>query len=104
MREEANLSLSVARGFEIFDSEKGDCFHCHSISNAPELIVTTRLIFTNNGMDSIDHPDDFVDKGLGEITGNPLDNGKFKIPTLRNLKYTAPFMHDGRFETLEESY
>lgn len=41
--------------------------------------------------------------GLGKITGDPADNGKFKTPpSLRNLTFTAPYMHDGRFETLTE--
>ena len=44
----------------------------------------------------------FEDVGLAEVTGDPLDNGKFKSPSLRNLASTAPYMHDGRFETLEE--
>jgi cytochrome c peroxidase len=44
VREEAPLSTAALRGFEIFRTEKGDCFHCHSESNSPELFVTTRLI------------------------------------------------------------
>jgi len=43
-----------------------------------------------------------IDKGLGAITGNANDDGKFKTPTLRNIELTAPYMHDGRFATLEE--
>lgn len=39
---------------------------------------------------------------MGGITGDPRDNGKFRAPSLRNLEFTAPYMHDGRFETLEE--
>lgn len=39
---------------------------------------------------------------MGAITGDPSDNGKFKTPSLRNLIFTAPYMHDGRFSTLEE--
>ena len=42
------------------------------------------------------------DLGLGAVTGDPADNGKFKSPSLRNLAFTAPYMHDGRFATLEE--
>ena len=44
----------------------------------------------------------FTDLGLGKVTGNPADFGKFKSPTLRNIEYTGPYMHDGRFQTLEE--
>ena len=39
---------------------------------------------------------------MGTITGDPNDNGKFRSPSLRNLAYTAPYMHDGRFATLDE--
>jgi cytochrome c peroxidase len=45
---------------------------------------------------------DFPDKGLGAITGNLTDNGMFKTPTLRNIALTAPYMHDGSMQTLEE--
>jgi cytochrome c peroxidase len=99
IRGEANLTLSEQRGLVIFNTEAGDCFHCHT---TPELFVHPTKVFTNNGMDAAATPDDFADKGLGAISGNPLDNGKFKIPSLRNLAYSAPYMHDGRFQTLEE--
>lgn len=49
----------------------------------------------NNGLSL-----NYIDKGKGEITGNPSDNALFKVPSLRNIVYTAPYMHDGRFETL----
>ena len=42
----------------------------------------------------------FTDLGLGAVTGDPADNGKFKSPSLRNLAFTAPYMHDGRFSIL----
>ena len=57
----------------------------------------TDNLFHNNGLDSI-----FNDEGLSNITNNPNDQGKFKTPTLRNIEFTAPYMHDGRFTTLEE--
>jgi len=91
LRGETGLSAQEAKGFEIFFTEKGDCFHCHS------TILFTNNLFHNNGLDAT-----FADKGLYEFTGNPEDVGKFKTPTLRNLLYTAPYMHDGRFGTLEE--
>lgn len=102
LRGEGTVSESVLRGFEIFRTEQGDCFHCHSETNSPELFVTTRLIFTNNGLDTVLAGEQFEDRGFGAVSGNPEDNGKFKIPTLRNLAYTAPYMHDGRFNTLDE--
>lgn len=72
------------------------CFHCHG------GITLTGGQFFNNGLDSVGDLNDFVDKGRGAVTGNKLDNGKFRTPTLRNIALTAPYMHDGRFKTLEE--
>lgn len=91
LRGEQNLTVAQRRGEEIFFSERGDCFHCHG------NVLFTDNLFHNNGLDSV-----FTDLGLGAITGNPNDYGKFKTPTLRNLLFTAPYMHDGRFQTLEE--
>ena len=76
------------------DEERGDCFHCHGNPNNP---LWTDNQFHNNGLDAT-----FTDLGLGAVTGNPNDNGKFRSPTLRNLAYTAPYMHDGRFLTLDD--
>lgn len=79
-------------GYDLFKSLNGaDCFHCH---NGPLMQVKK---FSNNGLDAT-----FADLGRGDITGNPTDNGKFKVPTLRNIAYSAPYMHDGRFATLDE--
>lgn len=54
--------------------------------------------FHNNGLDSNEN----LDAGLMEVTGKPEDKGRFKTPSLRNIALTAPYMHDGRFESLEE--
>ncbi len=87
--------LMMIEGFNLFIAEdKGDCFHCHGDPTNP---LWTDNLFHNNGLDAIS-----VDLGLGAVTGNPNDNGKFKTPTLRNLLFSAPYMHDGRFKTLEE--
>ena len=72
------------------------CGHCH---NRPSFGDNK---FKNNGLDDVASLDDFTDKGRGEVTGNRFDNGKFRAPTLRNIALTAPYMHDGRFATLEE--
>lgn len=88
----------VAYGFDsIFTTERGDCFHCHGI-----YPFMTENDFVNNGLQDANNINDFSDIGLGGVTGNTSDYGKFKIPTLRNLAYSAPYMHDGRFETLDE--
>lgn len=93
LRFEDQLSEEELRGFEIYSSEaKGDCFHCHAVSP-----LFTDFSMRNNGLDAI-----VEGKGLGAITGNPLHMGLFKTPSLRNLSFTAPYMHDGRFATLEE--
>jgi cytochrome c peroxidase len=79
-------------GYDLFKSLNGaDCFHCH---NGPLMQVAK---FSNNGLDNT-----FEDLGRGAITKNPTDNGKFKVPTLRNIALSAPYMHDGRFTTLDE--
>lgn len=92
LRQELQLTPSELNGYVIFNSEQGDCFHCHG---------TNKLMdnsFHNNGLDS----EPFLDNGLGEVTGLAPDYGKFKTPTLRNIEFSAPYMHDGRFATLEE--
>jgi len=92
---ELNLSPEELNGFNVFmDEAKGDCFHCHGSDKNP---LWTDNIFHNNGLDET-----FADLGLGAVTGDPADNGKFKSPSLRNLEFTAPYMHDGRFESLDD--
>lgn len=68
-----------------------DCFHCHGGT------LFTDHQFKNNGLDL-----NAADLGRMIVTGNPADKGKFKTPSLRNVAVTAPYMHDGRFKTLEE--
>ncbi len=88
-------------GFEIFFDTNpllpdGQCFHCHA---APTFSDNE---YHNNGLDEAAEFSDFLDKGRGAVTGIESQNGKFRTPTLRNIEQTAPYMHDGRFETLEE--
>ncbi|UOQ96836.1 cytochrome-c peroxidase [Hymenobacter sp. 5317J-9] len=68
----------------------GNCGDCHS---GP---LQTNLTFSNNGLDAA-----LTDLGLGAITGQASDNGKFRVPSLRNIALTAPYMHDGRFPNLD---
>ncbi len=92
---EATLTPSEENGLAIFmDEGRGDCFHCHGNPNNPLWVDNT---FHNNGLDET-----ITDRGLGGFTGDPRDFGLFKSGSLRNLAYTAPYMHDGRFETLDE--
>lgn len=95
LRGEESLTPQEASGFNVFMAEEGgDCFHCHGSAANP---LWTDNEFHNNGLDSF-----ITDKGLGAITGNPADDGKFRTPSLRNLVFTAPYMHDGRFATIDE--
>lgn len=90
-----NLTASELNGFNVFmDESRGDCFHCHGSDQNP---LWTDNQFHNNGLDAI-----FTDLGLAVFTGDPSDNAKFRTPSLRNLAFTAPYMHDGRFATLEQ--
>ncbi len=90
-----SLTASELNGLNIFlDETRGDCFHCHGNPNNP---LWTDNAFHNNGLDEV-----ITDKGLGLVTGDPRDFGLFKTPSLRNLAYTAPYMHDGRFTTIDE--
>ena len=72
----------------------GDCFHCHSEAGTQ----FSDYLFRNNGLDA-----HFAeDPGHAAVSGLASDSGRFKTPTLRNIALTAPYMHDGRFSTLEE--
>jgi cytochrome c peroxidase len=87
-----NITVEEWAGMDIFFSlSGGDCLHCH---DGPLMHVN---IFSNNGLDMT-----FADEGRYLVTGNQNDKGRFKVPTLRNIELTAPYMHDGRFNTLDE--
>ncbi len=86
-----HLTAEEELGFEIFNSEKGDCAACHAEP------FFTKFAFANIGLDSV-----VEGTGQGRHTGNASEMGKWKTPSLRNLTFTAPYMHDGRFATLEE--
>jgi cytochrome c peroxidase len=81
----------------IFNVPDAQCFHCHGA-----LSMSQGNNYFNNGLDSVQNLSDFADWGLGKVTGKDSDKGKFRSPTLRNIALSAPYMHDGRFQTLEE--
>lgn len=93
------LTAQETEGLRLFLSEHdpargvrgGDCFHCHG----GPLFTNGR--FHNNGLDLV-----FKDRGRALVTGRPEDEGLFKVPSLRNISLTGPYMHDGRFKTLEQ--
>lgn len=83
--------------FDLNDGSKdAECNHCHQ----PPLFTSN--LFLSNGLENVSSYDDFPDRGHGEVTGVQMDIGRFRVPTLRNIEFSAPYMHDGRFETLEE--
>jgi cytochrome c peroxidase len=87
----ANFTVQENRGKAIFFGPDGGCTPCHGTET-----FTAKQI-ENNGLELVT-----VDSGVGRITGNRADVGKFKVPSLKNIELTAPYMHDGRFATLEE--
>ncbi len=96
LRGEEQFSSAERNGLILFTTESGaDCFHCHGTSGNP--LMTTHL-FYNNALDSVfnDPRDRYA------YTGIPSDKGAYKATTLRNIAFTGPYMHDGRFRTLDE--
>jgi cytochrome c peroxidase len=96
LRGEEQLNDQELSGYVLFTTENGaDCFHCHGGSGNP--LFTTNL-FYNNGKDSV-----FADsRDRYAVTGDPKDKGAYVAPTLRNIEFTGPYMHDGRFATLDD--
>ncbi len=99
---EAELTASEERGMILFEMEYNpffpefsgaDCAHCHGGAKFENDE------YMNNGLDT---DAEFTDLGREEVTNDPADRAKFKVPSLRNIAVTAPYMHDGRFQTLEE--
>ena len=99
---QATLTESEERGRVLFSAEYNpgfpelsgaDCAHCHGGNN----FDNNR--YMNNGLDTDGDQDDI---GREAVTDDPRDRAKFKVPSLRNVALTAPYMHDGRFQTLEE--
>ena len=101
-RGEAEFTALERRGFELFFTEHdprrerygADCFHCHG---GP---LFTDSAFHSNGLDA---EGAWPDDGRGKVTANGADRGRFRTPSLRNVARTAPYMHDGRFATLDEA-
>ncbi len=96
---QAKFTAQEQRGFELFvteyDPARGklgaDCFHCHG------GVLFSDFAAKNNGLDLV-----AADAGAQNATGRADDRGRFKTPSLRNVELTAPYMHDGRFQTLAE--
>jgi len=103
------LSASAQRGLDLFFGERLECFHCHGGFNFTANIehrdsAFREVSFQNNGLYNLDGLGAYPpsDTGLEEISLRPSDMGRFRAPTLRNIMVTAPYMHDGSMETIED--
>jgi cytochrome c peroxidase len=93
LRNETTLTDSELRGYDLFFSEKADCFHCHG-----GTVLMTNFEFANNAKDTA-----FTDpRDRYSITKLPWDIGSYRIPSLINVELNGPYMHDGRYKTLDE--
>ena len=104
------LSADAAAGLALFNSEQLECYHCHtgftfsdSVMHAGTGVAVDRP-FHNTGLYDVDGQGSYpaTDPGLYELTNKAGDMGRFRAPTLRNLRFTAPYMHDGSLATLDE--
>ena len=93
-----NFTVEENLGKALFNNPQplggGFCAHCH---NTEAFIDASDTVATNNGLDA----DTSTDQGIFKTTENVNDQGKFRVPSLRNIAVTAPYMHDGRFADLE---
>lgn len=87
-----NFTAAENLGKRLFEQNCSSC-HGHDMVRP----ARTHSNVANNGLDL-----EYADPGVGHITRRAIDDGKFKIPFLRNIELTGPYMHDGRFATLEE--
>ena len=88
---EGSLSASALRGKVLFESDRTSCSTCHSGFNF------TNYAFENNGLYEV-----YNDNGRERLTQNPNDRALFKVPSLRNVEVTGPYMHDGSISSLSE--
>lgn len=104
LRDEYQPTPAERRGEQLFFTHPiagqlrgGNCGDCH-LGPLTSGAIDGLQGFHNNGLDA----DEDMDTGLMAVTGKSTDKGRFKVPSLRNIALTAPYMHDGRFNTLEE--
>ena len=105
----AQFSTQEQNGFDLFNG-KAQCFLCHPSTPTQAGNATVPALFTDFTYDNLGIPkseniliaDNPVDLGLGAIVGDPAENGKFKVSSLRNIALTPPYGHNGYFATLED--
>lgn len=107
-KKQAVLNESQKKGMQLFFSDSLQCTNCHGGINfsTPSLKDENgnTAFYFNTGLYNMDDRGSYpgYDQGLIELTKNPGDMGKYKVPTLRNLAFTAPYFHDGSAATLED--
>jgi cytochrome c peroxidase len=106
--DQAAMPETAKRGMELFYSARVGCAQCHSGLNFSGPLVyeghaAAAALFANTGLYDLDGHGAYpaADRGLIEVTHRAADMGKFKVPTLRNVALTAPYMHDGSLPSLE---
>jgi cytochrome c peroxidase len=105
----AAMSASAKRGMDLFYSARVGCAQCHSGLNFSGPLVyegheLDAALFANTGLYDLDGRGAYppADRGLLEVTHRAADMGKFRVPTLRNVALTSPYMHDGSLTSLDE--
>jgi len=98
------LTESEKRGMDLFFSEKFECHHCHGGLHLSRSLNHERSAFANIAFDNTGLYETYPgeDPGIYSTTGREVDKGRFRPPSLRNVALTAPYMHDGSVQTLEE--
>jgi cytochrome c peroxidase len=112
----AQLTEQEMRGLRLFEAEdKGNCAACHPSQPGPKGEPPLFTDFTYDNLGVPRNPENpfyslpadlnpagrkWVDRGLGAVVNKASEDGKFKVPTLRNIELTAPYMHNGYFRTL----
>jgi cytochrome c peroxidase len=116
LRGEAELSAQEIRGMGLFVAEnKGNCAACHPSTPSPDGTPPLFTDFTYDNLGAPKNPEnpfytlstdlnpdgfDYIDLGLAITVNDPAENGKFRVPTLRNIALTPPYLHNGVFKTL----
>jgi cytochrome c peroxidase len=107
--DESAVGDDVRRGFELFNTSRLECFHCHGGFNFSDNFTEERMTiaepqFHNTALYNVDGRGAYPapNRGLYETTRDNNDMGRFRAPTLRNIAVTAPYMHDGSIATLDE--
>jgi cytochrome c peroxidase len=99
------LTLAAKRGMTLFYSERLGCARCHfGLTFSGPIVYADRPraqpLLASNGSFPARKDDDEADWGLFAVTHRTEDRGRFRVPSLRNIALTAPYMHDGRYQTL----